>query len=281
VRVIGGEIPPNAQSGLDRHAVQQGVVLACQARPTSDLIVADPADATESTFDSQLLARRELAPGIFELTLTTPPGYSYLAGQFARLYKDDSTARPYSFASAPRADNNLVFHVQALPAGTVSQWLTHTISVGTVVRLGAPQGNAVYLPEASTQPLLLIGTGTGLAPLLAVAQAARDNNHQAPIVLYHGGRDEGALYAHDALTSLESAWREFRYCPCVSGDLPIRSGARHGRASDLALQDYPSLSGWQVYLCGNPDMVNTTKFSVFLAGASMSQIHADPFVASA
>jgi len=52
---------------------------------------------------------------------------------------------------------------------------------------------------------------------------------------------------------------------------------RNGRAEDVALADHPDLSGWRVYLCGYPPMVNDARRRAFLAGAGMSDIYVDPF----
>ncbi len=71
----------------------------------------------------------------------------------------------------------------------------------------------------------------------------------------------------------------FDYRPCVSsGDAP--AWAAQARADDRALQENSNLAGWRVYVCGNPDMVNHAKRMAFMAGASMSEIFADPFLPS-
>jgi NAD(P)H-flavin reductase len=53
-----------------------------------------------------------------------------------------------------------------------------------------------------------------------------------------------------------------------------------GRAVDAALADFAQLSGWRVFLCGREDMVKAMQKKSFLAGASMQDIFADPFVDS-
>jgi NAD(P)H-flavin reductase len=58
-------------------------------------------------------------------------------------------------------------------------------------------------------------------------------------------------------------------------------GMREGRAEAQALCDHPQLKGWRVYLCGHPGMVQTAKRKAYLAGASLTDIYADPFVLSA
>jgi NAD(P)H-flavin reductase len=124
-----------------------------------------------------------------------------------------------------------------------------------------------------------VGTGTGLAPLIGIARDALRQGHSGPIHLYHGSSTAEGLYLMAELREMDQANANFHYQPCVSrGTVP--DGVRSGRAADLALQDFAKLSGWRVYLCGREDMVKALQKKTFLAGASMQDIFADPFVDS-
>lgn len=281
VQITQGAIPPNSQIGLDLPSIDQGLVLACQARPNHDLTIGLPPDRLKQVYPGRLRSRRQLASGVFELVIFAPDYPAYRAGQFAYIHKDSQTARPYSFASAPQPGKDLVFHIASLAGGRVSPWLTSGLGVGDPIDLGAPHGHAVYQADGGDQGLLLVGTGTGLAPLRAIVEAARLDNYRGPIALYHGVKRMSGLYGYDELTAWQTTWPSFQYVPCVSQGDVASTDIRKGRASDLALQDYPDLSGWRVYLCGNPDMVSTTAMSAFLAGASMAKIHSDPFLPAA
>jgi ferredoxin-NADP reductase len=144
------------------------------------------------------------------------------------------------------------------------------------------------------ESLLLVGTGTGLAPLLGIVRAALDQNHRAPIVLLHGATSPENLYLHPELTQLQKLHPQFRYRSSVWA--PHQAGAADGSLestlsdavsdpvhidiTQLARQTVPRLMGHRVYLCGHPDLVQKLKKQCFLAGASMSMIHSDPFVTS-
>ena len=126
--------------------------------------------------------------------------------------------------------------------------------------------------------MLLIGTGSGLAPLSGILRDALHQGHAGPIHLYHGARNLNGLYLTDEFHSLSEQHHQFVYHPCVSDPETIPpAGIEKGRASDLALKNHPELKGWRVYLCGNPEMVRSTQMQAYLAGASLDAIHIDPF----
>jgi NAD(P)H-flavin reductase len=160
----------------------------------------------------------------------------------------------------------------------MSAWIHESLGVGDTIDVSGPYGNCFYLPDSPTQGLLLIGTGAGLAPLWGIVSDALAQGHTGPIRLYHGSWKPEGLYLVDALQRLAAAHPNFTYVPCVDADaLP---DYRVGRADQVAHTDLPELKGWRVYLCGHPDMVKSARKRAFLAGASMQEIYADPFVLS-
>ena len=143
-----------------------------------------------------------------------------------------------------------------------------------------PSTNAsVENPQSQqvTPPLLLIGTGCGLAPLYGIVRDALDHGHSGPICLFHGSSTHDGLYLIDELRHLAEHYANFFYTPCISSE-PVRKGFAAGRAEQVALDTMKSLKGVRLYLCGHPDMVRETKRKAFLAGASLKEIFADPFV---
>lgn len=124
--------------------------------------------------------------------------------------------------------------------------------------------------------MLLLGTGTGLAPLVGIARDALAPGHRGPIHLFHGSRARSGLYLEEVLKNLAGRFPNFSYFPCLSGE-DVPAGYTRGRADDVALEAHPDLTGWRVFLCGAPDMVRTTKRRAYLAGARLDDIHADPF----
>lgn len=275
MRATGGAVPDKASQGLKSTLREQGYFLPCICVPDSNMELAD-ADASATRTQSSVLQLRPLGEDILEVGLHVPAGFVYRPGQFINLFRDDHTIRSYSIASHPIQDGMLSLHVQRVPDGRVSGWIHESLAVGDPVQLAGPAGDSFYVPGRLDQPLLLLGTGSGLAPLYGIVRDALHHGHSGPIYLYHGSRKASGLYLVEELKALARQHANFRYIPCVSGESAVE-GVQHGRALEIALQQQPKLAGWRVYLCGNPEMVKTARKRSFMAGAAMQDIFADAF----
>jgi NAD(P)H-flavin reductase len=95
--------------------------------------------------------------------------------------------------------------------------------------------------------------------------------------LFHGSRNLNGLYFVEEMRGLTERYGNFYYTPCISGQ-DSESDLARGRVHELALSSIETLSGWRVYLCGHPEMVNQTKRMAFMKGASMGDIYTDAFL---
>lgn len=275
LRCSKGRIPSEAQDGLRESLRAQGYFLACLAAPEGDLEPAAPADA--DLFGRARIAEIErLAPTIARIRLESATPLYYHPGQFINLRRRDGLMRSYSLASVPRFGPYLEIHVKRLDGGARSGWLNDEAEVGDTVDIQGANGSGFYLPGRADQPMLLIGNGSGLAPLYGIARDALADGHRGEIRLYHGSRTVDGLYLRDALRALAARRDNFSYVPCISGPEPGR-GDRVRRAEIVAFSELPQLSGWRVFLCGYPPMVDAARRAAYLAGAKLTDIHADAF----
>lgn len=272
---VDANVPSAAQNGLKSTLQAQNYFLACVCHPTEDMTVSLP-DNTDRLLSATVTAVRQLNDEIKCVGLDCPTLESYHAGQFINLYQDSECARSYSLASVP-TDGYLRLHVRRLPDGRVSNWIHDELKIGDSVQISIPVGSCFYLPDAPQQPLLLIGTGSGLAPLIGIARDALNQQHTGDIYLYHGSHDVAGLYLVDELREMAEHYSNFHYVPCVSGD-DVTEQYQAGRAVDVALAAHPDLTGWRVFLCGNPNMVKTARKKAYLAKAAMNDIYADAFL---
>lgn len=273
-----GKPPSAAQNGLKLAVAAQNYFLACVCNPEEDMEVALPGEELGSRVPARLISRMPLNSEIASLILQCASPIEYKPGQFVGVFRDDGLTRSYSLASQPCTNpHQLEIHVRRLPGGRMSHWLHHEVAIGEQIHVTGARGNCYYLPGKSDQPLLLVGTGSGLAPLWGIVRDALSQGHRGPVYLYHGSHSPAGLYLVDALHELEGQYANFRYVPCVSGSGEA-AGFTAGRADDVALAAHPDLSGFGVYLCGRPEMVNHMKQAAFLNGTSMRDIYADPFV---
>jgi NAD(P)H-flavin reductase/ferredoxin len=276
MRAVRGTVPEKAQTGLTPTMTARGLFLACQCFPTEDLEVA-LADDVIQRIEAKVSAIERLNDEIRAVRLRLSSPFEYRAGQFLRLFKDARTSRNYSLASVPSLDDDLMLHVRRFSGGLVSGWIFEHLEPGDIVTISEPFGDCFYVPGRPDQDILLLGTGCGLAPLYGITRDALNSGHRGRIHLYHGSGDASGLYLVEQLRQIAATHPNFRYRPCVSGG-PSADGHWSGTPLDLALKDNPDLTGWRVYLCGNPQMVSAARMESFLAGAASSEIFADPFL---
>jgi ferredoxin-NADP reductase/ferredoxin len=275
LRAVEGVPPAAAQGGLKDSLKHQGYFLACVCHPAEDLAVALPTDQG-LTVPATVRALERLNGEIMRVVLEPDQPIEYRPGQFIQLYRDRHMSRSYSIASVPRLDQHLHLHVKRLPEGRVSGWIHAELRAGQTVAVRGPEGDCYYVPGHPEQALLLIGTGSGLAPLSGIVRDALDRGHLGPIRLFHGSRTPQGLYLADELRELAARHPNFEYVPCLSG-AEVPPGYAAGRVHEVALREVPDLKDWRLFLCGHPAMVQAAKKRAFLAGASLKDIHADAF----
>jgi NAD(P)H-flavin reductase/ferredoxin len=274
-RLDEGRVGPQSQENLKKTLVEQGYFLACKATVTGNMAIAAPDNKTLYT-PARVKILQKLSGEVTRLVLQPATPLYYHAGQYVTLRRLDGLSRSYSLASVPFLDTALEFHVRRMPDGRMSNWITKDLREGDDLEFQGPNGSCFYTSDDPHKPILLIGTGSGLAPLYGILRDALFSGHKGDIRLYHGSRLDTGLYLKQRLFDLASQHRNFWYQPCVSSGV-APSECKSGRASDRALDDLEDLSGWSVYLCGDPGMVKDTQRKVYLAGAATNDIHSDAF----
>ncbi|MHC5904212.1 globin domain-containing protein [Streptomyces sp. S6] len=147
------------------------------------------------------------------LTVRPNQPYPFLAGQYASLETPwwPRIWRHYSFASAPRSDGLLSFHVKAIPAGWVSNALVHRAQPGDVIRLGPPAGS-MTIDHTRDSGLLCLGGGTGIAPIKALVEDVAEHGTRRRMEVFYGARTDHDLYDIDTMLRLKQShsWLEVR-----------------------------------------------------------------------
>jgi CDP-4-dehydro-6-deoxyglucose reductase, E3 len=287
LRADAGETGAAGQRGLRPSLAARGYFLACLARPDADLTVGSGPGASTP---ARLLARDWLGPGVLGIRVRPRRPLRFRAGQHVTLDRGDGVIRAYSIANLPHeaARDGLEFHVRAYPGGAMSEWLAGA-PPGARLRIGTPAGECCYPAGARAAPLLLAGTGTGIAPLAAVARDALAHGHAGPVVIVQGASTHGRLYltAGDLTARITSAART---------GLPARAGGRGGTATvrwrtcvrsagqDIVTAVAAELASLgdpaqvRALLCGGPGSVVAMRRALFLAGMSLRHISADEFL---
>jgi len=277
IRAVEGTPPPESQNGLKDTLKAQNYFLACVCKPSGDMSIG--LSTVSPRYKIALLHKELLNESVVRLRLERPAGFYYRAGQFINLLRpSDELTRSYSLASTADEDF-LELHVKRVPEGKMSNWVFDGLQVGDEVVFFGPAGDCFYVPGKPEQPLLLVGTGTGLAPLYGILRDVLNYGHLGPVHLLHASLAAPGLYLEPELRALDARNDNLSYIPCVlHGDAP--EGGIQGNIANIPSQLLGTLKGYRVFLCGDPPIVNALRQNVFLAGTSMQDIFSDPFVFS-
>ncbi len=294
MRCTKGRLDESSQRALKPTLRERGYFLPCVATPSEDLHVTGSA-AEDVSIEAAVARIEPLSSNVFRLLLEPAEPFAHRPGQFLNLVRPaDGLVRSYSIASVPgwdapisrdgSADSELLeLHVRLIADGRMSGWIARQAKPGDTVYLRGPGGECFYTEEDPDQPMLLAGTGTGLAPLWGIARDALARGHRGPIALYHGAIDARGFYLVQELRVLAEAHPNLTYRRCVLRNDGIGEASDDLRVGPIDQQISRSpgdLAGWRVFLCGDPELVHRMRKKAFLAGASMSQIYADAFLTS-
>lgn len=268
LRVVSGEVDHRSSPAdtLTDDERATGLALACQARLRSDAVVestgAAGGRATHPLRDltATVLEVADIARDTRRVRLGLPEPLAFDPGQYVELtVPGTDLRRQYSLANTADEDKVLELHVRLVAGGAATEgWLFDGLAVGDRVEVTGPLGDFV-LPAADEDdggPMVLIGGGTGLAPLLGLVRTALARHPQREVLLYHGVRGAADLYDLDLPAEIAEAHPRFTFVPVLSHEpAPDGTGYRTGLPTDLFVDDVASARGWSGWLCGPPAMV--------------------------
>lgn len=272
VQSLDGPPPKAAQAGLSKALALDGYFMACLCVPQEPLAIGR-AGRVRQRASAVVRALDWLSDTVARLKLEPESDFTFRAGQFLSLIDPPSgIARSYSIAD--NSDGLIELHIRILPGGLMSGLVSTGITPGYRMTIAGPSGACFYDGLDLDQPIVLAGTGTGLAPLWAILNDALTQGHRGPIRLYHGALDRSGLYLVDALQDLQARRPQFRYTPCIRDAADLANtdlvAAVTGQESDPANTAF--------FLCGDELLVKRLKKALFIAGAKLDHILADPFV---
>ena len=224
---------------------------------------------------------------IVRLQLNEP--IEYEAGQYVSV-QVPSRPRMWRYLSPANPANEygeIEFHVRGVPSGWVSPSIVGHSRVGDQWLIGSPLGS-LGVRNAQGRDLLLIGCGTGIAPLRAqVMELARRGSTQRVHIVV-GGHYPCDLY------DLETLWSLSLTNPWLTVSAVVENDENpwwYVGDSTLAVPDHlrplrgqigkivASMGSWadrDVQICGSPSMIQTTKFRLMAGGTPTNNIRHDP-----
>lgn len=244
-----------------------GMVLTCCGVAQSDVVLESRQVTSEGAFPIKkmptrvnLLEKKSADVMLLRLQLPANDSFSYHAGQYVEFILRDGARRSYSMANAPHTlAAGLELHIRHMPGGKFTDHVFKIMKEKEILRIEGPFGS-FYLREDSAKPIILLASGTGFAPIKAVLEHMQFKGITRPTTLYWGGRRPADLYLDDWVQAQLAAMPNLHYVPVVSDALPEDGWTgRTGFVHQAVLQDFPDLSGHQVYACGAPIVVESAR----------------------
>jgi CDP-4-dehydro-6-deoxyglucose reductase, E3 len=268
-----------------------GYILTCCGVPQSDLVLESRQVASADAFAIKkmpvrvsLLEKKSPDVMLVKIQLPATDVMQYHAGQYVEFLLRDGSRRAYSMANAPHTlvegAPAVELHIRHMPGGKMTDHVFGAMKEKEILRIEGPFGG-FYLRE-SDKPIVMLASGTGFAPIKALIEHLQFKGITRPATLYWGGRRPQDLYMHDWLLAKVDEMPHLRYVPVVSDALPEDTWTgRTGFVHNAVLQDFPQLSGVQVYACGAPIVVDSARAAYIAAGLPEDEFYADAFTTEA
>jgi CDP-4-dehydro-6-deoxyglucose reductase len=256
--------------------------LTCKAIPSSDIVIhIKEVESTKEieirTLPSKVDDMEQLAHDVMRIYLKLPENQrlQFLAGQYIDFLMEDGRRRAFSIANAPHDDQRIELHVRYVPGGEFTEYVFNEMQPGTIMRIQAPLGG-FYLREESDRPLIMMAGGTGFAPLKGMIEHALHIGIDRPIHLYWGVRSQRDLYLEELAQRWATENPNFQYTAVLSEPEGNWTG-RTGWVHEAVVQDYPDMSGHDLYMSGPPPMVFAGKDAFLSAGLPEENMYSDVF----
>jgi CDP-4-dehydro-6-deoxyglucose reductase, E3 len=267
-RILAGDVDFGAHqpSTLTDDEKRKGLALFCVACPRTDIVievreVRRAGDIQIKRLPCRIESIDKPAPDVAVVKLKLPVNerLQYLAGQYIDFLLKDGHRRSFSIATPPHADELLELHVRHTPGGFFTDPLFTTYKGREILRFEGPLG-AFYLRETSDKPVIFVAGGTGFAPIKAIIEHMLHHRIPREIVLYWGARAKRDLYLPGVAGKWQQENANFTFIPVLSDPAPNDAWpGRTGLVHQAVLDDFKDLSGYQVYACGAPAMIDAAK----------------------
>ncbi|MBI4292322.1 MAG: CDP-6-deoxy-delta-3,4-glucoseen reductase [Betaproteobacteria bacterium] len=254
-----------SESALSAPERQSGLALFCQAIALSDLVIEAREVRAVGDIPLRLLPTRVQAierptddVAIVYLKLPATERLQFLPGQYLDILLKDGQRRGFSMANTP-AEEALELHVRRVPGGAFTEHVFSKLKVRDILRIEGPHGT-FFLREDSSKPIVFVAGGTGFAPIKSIIEDAFTKGIARSMTLYWGARRPRDLYRSELPIQWTSEHANFSYVPVISEALAEDDWkGRTGLVHRAVMEDFPDLSGYQVYACGVPVMVDSAR----------------------
>lgn len=282
----GGPVLPTETPYLSSQELEDNVRLSCQVKVRNDLTLEIPEELfLIQEFKVRVKSIKDLTHQVKVLSLeilSDEEGITYQPGQYIQLevpkfkLSKEPEYRAFSIASPPQEQLRIELFVGRVNKGIVSTYIHDYLKEGEDVKARGPFGDFFY--RESDRDILMIATGTGLAPIMSILRFFQSEHIQRKTTLFFGTRREEDLYCMDELRDLEKNLENFKLIPTLTREPEDSSWeGERGRVTALIDNTIERNANIDVYICGNADMVESSLDMLKEKGIPESQIYFDKF----
>jgi CDP-4-dehydro-6-deoxyglucose reductase, E3 len=283
-RLIEGRVhyPYNPPEALSLEDMSHGHGLACQAVAAGDVLIEateieQVADIPVRKLPARVESMEHFTAEIMQVRLKLPRAarLQFLAGQYIDILLPGGKRRAFSIASAPSETEFLELHIKHIDGGGFTGHVFSDMSLKEILRLEGPLGT-FFVRRDSSRPIIMMGGGTGFAPLKSMIEELIEAGDERPIQLFWGVRGEADLYARELIDQWYEQLNDFAFVPVLENPDDTWTG-QVGYVHEAVLRTHPELSPYDVYMSGPPAMVHTARSAFLDAGVKENQLYYDSF----
>ena len=265
-----------------------GKILCCQAQATSDVEInikeiSSTAEIKPKIMPARVVKLDKLSHDVMQLELKLPESQrmQFLAGQYIEILLKGGKRRAFSIANAPHQDDVIVLQIRHVPDGYFSGHVFDEMKEKALLRVEGPFGS-FFLREEDKRPIILIGGGTGFAPLNGMLEHAHSLEMDNEFHLFCGVRAKRDIYMQNQIEALIAKMPKLKTTIVLSDpESDDNWKGDTGFVHETVLEQFDDLSGFDIYMSGPPPMVNAAKAAFLKQGAVEDQMYSDAFEYSA
>jgi ferredoxin-NADP reductase len=210
--------------------------------------------------------------------------FHYAAGQHVdvRLTAPDgyTATRSYSIATAPSDAKVIELAIERLLDGEVSAFFHDVAQVGDTIELRGPLGGHFLWPGPSDKPVLLIGAGSGVVPLMAMIRYRKASGEPVPVALLLSSRTWGDALFKDELLELERSLPDFALAFALTRESTTRRTDFSRRVDTNMVADVaarlPVFPG-RAFVCGSNAFVEVAVAAALASGLEAGGIKTERY----
>ncbi len=230
---------------------------------------------TSARFRIELVLREALSVRVHLLRFVARAPFRWAAGQYLVVARGSGVdlCLPFSIASAVDPARPGEFQIAA--AFGAGADVIDELQVGAELEVEGPAGTFVW-QKIPSPAALLVGVGTGIAPLRALIQEELARPTATRLLLLAGHRAPEDVLFHDEFSRLAESEPRFQFVPTITGGAAHWIG-RRGRVQTQLAEAVRSLGPLDAYVCGRIDMVHEVVSALDLLGVPAARIRSEGY----